>query len=63
MRSELGDTVEKVGHRVDVPAQVQAKKEDTIARCKRPRTRRRTVCRRAPTVRALLADKVGQACG
>jgi hypothetical protein len=32
MRSELGDTVEKVAHRVDAPAQVKAKKEDTIAR-------------------------------
>ena len=32
IRAELGDTVEELANRVDVPAQVRAKKEDTIAR-------------------------------
>src|SRR4029078_774380 len=31
-RAELGDTVEEVAHRVDVPAQVKAKKDDTVAK-------------------------------
>ena len=31
-RAELGDTVEELAHRVDVPAQVKAKKDDTLAK-------------------------------
>lgn len=31
-RAELGDTVEELAHRVDVPAQVRAKKDDTLAK-------------------------------
>ena len=31
-RAELGDTVEELAHRVDVPAQVKAKKDDTVAK-------------------------------
>jgi Protein of unknown function (DUF3618) len=62
MRSELGDTVEEVAHRVHVPAQVRAKKDDTIARLQAPKDQAaRRVQESAETVRALLADKVGQA--
>lgn len=31
-RAELGDTVEELAHRVDVPAQVRAKTDDTLAK-------------------------------
>ena len=31
-RAQLGDTVEELAHRVDVPAQVRAKKDDTVAK-------------------------------
>ena len=31
-RAQLGDTVEELAHRVDVPAQVRAKKDDTLAK-------------------------------
>ena len=31
-RTQLGDTVEELAHRVDVPAQVKAKKDDTVAK-------------------------------
>ena len=31
-RAQLGDTVEELAHRVDVPAQVKAKKDDTVAK-------------------------------
>ena len=47
MRAELGDTVEELAHRVDVPAQVRAKKEDTLlADSRRSARRRRPPCRR-----------------
>jgi hypothetical protein len=62
MRAELGDTVEELAHRVDVPAQVRAKKEDTLARLQATRVEAaHRVHEGADKVRAVLADKVGQA--
>ena len=47
---------------MDVPAQVRAKKEDTIARLQATKDQAaRRVQESAETVRALLADKVGHA--
>ena len=62
IRAELGDTVEELAHRVDVPARVRAQKEDTIARLQATKDQAaHRVQESAETVRALLADKVGQA--
>ena len=37
-RAELGDTVEELAHRVDVPAQVKAKKAETVAKLQDAKT-------------------------
>ena len=57
-RAELGDTVEELTHRVDVPAQVKAKKAETVARlqdAKAEATRR--VQESTEKVRAAIAGK------
>jgi hypothetical protein len=57
-RAELGDTVEELAHRVDVPAQVKAKKAETVSKlhdAKAEATRR--VHESAEKVRAAIADK------
>jgi len=57
-RAQLGDTVEELAHRVDVPAQVKAKKDDTVAKlhdAKVEATRR--VHEGTEKVKAAIADK------
>lgn len=57
-RAQLGDTVEELTHRVDVPAQVKAKKDDTIAKlheAKAQATRR--VHEGTEKVKAAIAEK------
>ena len=61
-RAELGDTVEELAHRVDVPAQVKAKKEETVSKLQDAKTEAvHRVQESADKVRATLAGKVGQA--
>ena len=57
-RAQLGDTVEELAHRVDVPAQVKAKKDDTVAKlqdAKAEATRR--VHESTEKVKAAIAEK------
>ena len=57
-RAELGDTVEELAHRVDVPAQVKAKRAETVAKlqdAKLEATRR--VHDSTEKVKATIADK------
>jgi hypothetical protein len=57
-RAQLGDTVEELAHRVDVPAQVKAKKAETAAKlhdAKAEATRR--VHEGTEKVKAAIADK------
>jgi Protein of unknown function (DUF3618) len=62
MRAELGDNVEELAHRVDVPARVRARKEDTLARLQATKDEAAHRAHEgADKVRAVLADKVGQA--
>jgi hypothetical protein len=62
IRAELGDTVEELVHRVDVPARVRAQKEDTIARLQASKDQAaQHVQESAEKARAVLVDKVGQA--
>jgi hypothetical protein len=57
-RAELGDTVEELAHRVDVPAQVKAKKDDTVARLQATKDEAiHRVHEGAEKVRAAIADK------
>jgi hypothetical protein len=58
-RAELGDTVEELAHRVDVPAQVKAKKAETVARLQDAKTQAaRRVQQSTAKVRASIAGKV-----
>src|SRR5215212_10118000 len=62
MRSELGDTVEELAHRVDVPARVRAQKDDTIIRLQANKDQAAHLVQDSVEKgRAVLADKVGQA--
>jgi hypothetical protein len=57
-RAELGDTVEELAHRVDVPAQVKAKKDDTIAKLQDAKVEAtRRVHEGTEKVKAAIADK------
>ena len=57
-RAELGDTVEELAHRVDVPAQVKAKKAETVARLQDAKTEAtRRVHEGTEKVKAAIADK------
>jgi len=57
-RTELGDTVEELAHRVDVPAQVKAKKAETVAKLQDARDEAaRRVHEGTEKVRAAIADK------
>ena len=46
LREELGETVTELAHRVDVPARVRARREETVAQAKA------FVAEKAPAVRA-----------
>jgi hypothetical protein len=60
LRSELGETVEELAHRVDVPARVRAKREETTARVQEQVTQaREVIAEKAPTVEAALRDRPG----
>jgi ElaB/YqjD/DUF883 family membrane-anchored ribosome-binding protein len=51
LREELGDTVEELSNRVDVPARVKARKDETVARVKdTAQQARAVVAERAPAV-------------
>jgi len=57
-RAQLGDTVEELAHRVDVPAQVKAKKDDTVARLQEAKTEAaRRVHEGTEKVKAAIAEK------
>jgi uncharacterized protein YyaL (SSP411 family) len=57
-RAELGDTVEELAHRVDVPAQVKAKKAETVATLQDAKTEAsRRVHEGTDKVKAAIADK------
>ena len=57
-RAQLGDTVEELSHRVDVPAQVKAKKDETVAKLQDAKTEAtRRVHEGTEKVRAAIADK------
>ena len=57
-RAELGDTVEELAHRVDVPAQVKAKKAETVARLQDAKDEAaRRVHEGTEKVRAAIAEK------
>jgi hypothetical protein len=58
LRAELGDTVEELAHRVDVPSRVRAKREETAARVQEQVTQARAVlAEKAPTVDAAVRDQ------
>lgn len=57
-RAQLGDTVEELAHRVDVPAQVKAKKDDTVARLQEAKVQAsRRVHEGTEKVKAAIAEK------
>jgi len=57
-RAELGDTVEELAHRVDVPAQVKAKKAETVAKLQDAKVEAaRRVHEGTEKVRSTIADK------
>ena len=57
-RAELGDTVEELAHRVDVPAQVKAKKAETVAKLQDAKDQAsRRVHEGTEKVRATIAEK------
>jgi hypothetical protein len=58
LRAELGDTVEELAHRVDVPSRVRAKREETTARVQEQVTQARAaLAEKAPTVDAAVRDQ------
>ena len=58
LRAELGDTVEELAHRVDVPAQVRAKKDDTLAKLQDAKVQAsRRVHEGTEKVKAVYAEK------
>jgi hypothetical protein len=58
LRAELGDTVEELAHRVDFPAQVKAKKDDTVAKLQATKVEAaRRVHEGAEKVKAAIAEK------
>jgi Protein of unknown function (DUF3618) len=57
LRAEVGDTVEELAHRVDVPARARAKKDETVERVRQQVARTRAVAAdKAPAVRSSLRD-------
>jgi len=57
-RAQLGDTVEELAHRVDVPAQVKAKRDDTLAKLQEAKTQAtRRVHEGTEKVKAAIAEK------
>ena len=57
-RAELGDTVEELAHRVDVPAQVKAKRDDTLAKLQDAKVEAtRRVHEGTEKVKAAIAEK------
>ena len=57
-RAELGDTVGELAHRVDVPAQVRAKKDDTLAKLQDAKVQAsRRVHEGTEKVKAVIAEK------
>jgi hypothetical protein len=57
-RAELGDTVEELAHRVDVPAQVKAKKAETVAKLQDAKVEAsRRVHEGTEKVKATIAEK------
>jgi hypothetical protein len=60
LRAELGDTVEELAHRLDVPARVRAKRDETTAWLREQLVQARAVlAKKAPAVEAALRDRPG----
>lgn len=62
LRSELGDTVEELVHRVDVPARLREKRDETTARVQTQVTHARevvteAVAEKAPAVQGALRER------
>jgi Protein of unknown function (DUF3618) len=64
LRAELGDTVEELVARLDVPARVQAKKVETVAAAQQQFDRMyRLVVEKAEAVRKIMRDRPGAVTG
>lgn len=64
LRAELGDTVEELTHRVDVPARVRAKREETTAQVQEQVAHARAVlAEKAPAVETTLRERPAVAGG
>lgn len=58
LRAELGDTVEELAHRVDVPARVRAKKEEATERVQEQVAQaREVIAQKAPGVQQALRER------
>jgi len=58
LRAELGDTVEELAHRVDVPARLREKRAETTERVQAQVTHaREVVAERAPAVQGALRER------
>jgi ElaB/YqjD/DUF883 family membrane-anchored ribosome-binding protein len=64
LRSELGDTVEELVHRVDVPARLREKKDETTERVQQQVTQaREVIAEKAPAVDTALRERPGAVAG
>jgi hypothetical protein len=60
LRAELGDTVEELAHRVDVPTRLREKRTETVQRAQAQVTHaREVVAQRAPAVEGALREHPG----
>lgn len=58
LRADLGDTVEELAHRVDVPARVRAKREETTEQVQQQLTQARAlVAEKAPAAQAAVREQ------
>lgn len=58
LRAELGDTVEELAHRVDVPARLRAKKEETTERVQvQVAQAREVIAEKAPEVQQAMRER------
>jgi hypothetical protein len=58
LRAELGDTVEELTHRADVPGRVRAKREETAERVQEQVAQaREVIAQRAPEVRDTVRER------
>ena len=58
LRADLGDTVEELAHRVDVPARVKAKRDETTERVQQQVAQaRQVITEKAPEVQSALRER------